>query len=126
MALPEKTKQTLVAVLMEWIAHSRMEKHLQNRDKLIVYQNEIIEFDLSTLSEAYQEKHINENLSKYCNALLVNLSPELKNWCKKNQLSPIEFSFRFRCNTLMFNTKLSISVKMDNAAYRKYLENRST
>jgi hypothetical protein len=126
MVLTEKTKQKLLTTLLEWVESSRMNNHLQDKDRLITFLNDIILVDLSAMSEPYQEKHICENLRKYSNALLVNITPHLKIWCKENKLSTMVFRFRFICNTLMFNTNHLVSVKIDNVQYREYLQNRST
>jgi len=118
--------RTLVPTLMEWVASSRIQNHIIPNSTFIMWLSDSIQFNLSNLSDEYQSKHINPNLSVYSLSLIQNITPTLITWAKKNNINELEIEFRFKSEKGIYTINKTIKNPRDFSQMTNYLTNKST
>jgi len=119
-------RRSLIPTLMEWVASSRIQNHLIPNSTFIMWISDSIQFNLSNLSDEYQSKHINPNLSVYSLSLIQNITPALIAWCKRCNITEVEMQFRFHTENAVYTINKTVKNPKDYKQMTNYLDNKST
>jgi hypothetical protein len=93
---------TIIPTLTEWTYSSKMGKHLpQETCNMFEFGGtHNLHVDLTYLDKEYREKYVEPRFQKYCIAFTEQISPVIKQWAIKNNVSEVNFILIFKAHYL--------------------------
>jgi hypothetical protein len=102
---------TMIPTLIEWAYSSRMKKYLplESCNMFEFHGLHNLGVDLTYLNKRYRDKFIEPSFQKYCLAFTAEITPILKEWAIKNNMSGLDLILRFK-STYLYATQIRFTI----------------
>jgi len=91
---------SMIPTLIEWAYASKMKNHLPKEvSNLFEFTGtHNLHVHLTYLDKKYNEKFVEPNFQRYCLSFVEQITPILKQWAVKNNLSGLNIILRFQAH----------------------------
>jgi hypothetical protein len=96
---------------MAWVNGSRMKPHLPlvQFHFFSMLNQDTIQINLSYFDSDYRTKHIVPDLAVYCTAFAEHMTPVLRAWASRNNMTEVRFQLRFN-SYFIYNTEIVFTI----------------